>query len=65
MKKESTKDYERGELPRCRACDRPVGELALAEQGRLGEPLIFCDERCREDYHQKVDMLLDGDEEAA
>jgi len=65
--KESTKEYEHGELPRCRTCDRPVGPEALAERGRLGEPLIFCDMRCREDYFQRVDMLLDGDqdEEAA
>ena len=44
-----------------------MGETALAERGRLGEPLIFCDPRCREDYFQRVDLLLDGDqdEEAA
>jgi len=67
MKHESTKEYEKGELPRCRTCDRPVGEGALVENGRLGEPLIFCDLRCREDYFQRVDLLLDGDqdEEAA
>ncbi|HZV01253.1 MAG TPA: hypothetical protein VFF73_31365 [Planctomycetota bacterium] len=63
MKREATKDYERGEHARCRTCDRPVGEKALAERGRLGEPLVFCDERCREDYFQRVDMLLDGDED--
>ncbi len=65
MKPESTKEYEHGEHARCRTCDRPVGNGALAERGRLGEPLIFCDVRCREDYFQRVDMLLDGDEEDA
>jgi hypothetical protein len=63
--KESTKEYEHGERERCRTCDRPVGEGALRENGRLGEPLVFCDVRCREDYFQRIDLLLDGDEEAA
>jgi hypothetical protein len=65
MNRESTKEYEHGDHPRCRACDRPVGAGALAERGRLGEPLVFCDVRCRTDYFQRVDLLCDGDDEEA
>ena len=61
------KDQDRGQLPRCLTCDRPLGVGSLEEKGRFDEILTFCDVRCREDYFQRVDLLLDGDsdEEAA
>jgi len=57
----STKHDERGELPRCSSCERPLTEDALRELGPQGEPLAFCDARCREDYFEKADRFAERD----
>ena len=60
-RRRTTKDDERRELPRCDACDRPVGEDAIHESGaEEEEPLVFCDERCREDY--RLGLTLPAEE---
>lgn len=60
----STKVYEKGEIPHCNACDRPVGENALHERGAEDEPLVFCDARCREDYFLGLSSADDVNEAA-
>lgn len=63
----STKDDERGELPRCAACGKVTGEGVLRERDPEEGELSFCDARCREDWRTRMDAEgePDGDARAA
>jgi hypothetical protein len=62
--KKTTKEYERGEIPHCDACERPVGEAVIHDRGPEGEELAFCDAKCREDYFLGLSAADDASEAA-